>query len=393
MNLKSICIFNPTFTQYGVLTAFSNELAQALNRQGVRCRILTAQPNDPQLFLKQIAEEAPDATLSFNGLLPDANGQFLCDITQIPHVNILVDSPKGYLKLIGSPLNIITCIDPAFCKVFADFGFTNTFFLPHGVDKDLAPAKDENRIYDVVLLASCIDHHKIHKEWRKKYTPSLCHILEEAVEEALSGEAPSYLHAFSATVNRQIRGPNPIEPHTLPYEELLNDLECYLIGLDRIELLKSIQDFPVHVFGANNDYLGDWKKALGNHSSVTIHPAIPYYEALEIMKKSRIVLNSSPTVCSHERIFAGLACGAAVLTNDNAFVRENFSDGADILLYKTGEWDKVNDILHQYLDNENKREKLAAKGRDRVLQAHTWDHRAKTLIEELKPILESIRCL
>lgn len=389
MPLKSVCIFAHPHTQYGVLTAFSNELAQALNRQGIRCRVLTAQHDNPRHFLDQIFEEAPDVTLSFNGLLPDREGRFFCEMINIPHVSFLVDSPNRFLTLVSSPLDIITCIDPSFCKIFTDFGFENSFFLPHGIDKNLSPPLEEDRIYEVVMLATCIDYRKIRHGWNQKYAPSLCQVLEQAVEATLSGEASSYLQAFSDALDKQVKGTNPIQTLELPYEDLLDDLEFYIRGLDRIELLKSIKDTPVHIFGSDDELLGDWEKALGpDNPSLILHPAVPYEEALELMKKTKIVLNSSPTRSSHERIFAGLACGAAVLTNDNAYLRENFKDGEEILLFKTGEWDKVNETLHRYLNDEDRRHQLAIKGRERVMRAHTWDHRAKTLIKELNPILD-----
>lgn len=389
MSLKSICIFTHPHTQYGVLAAFSNELANALNRQGIRCRVLTAQHDNPRLFLDQIFDEAPDVTLSFNGLLPDGEGRFFCDMINIPHVSFLVDSPNRFLTLVASPLSIITCIDPSFCKIFTDFGFANSFFLPHGIDKNLSPPLEEDRIYDVVMLATCIDYQKIRQGWSQKYDTPLCQVLEEAVADTLSGKSPSYLQAFSDALDKQVKGANPINTLELPYEELLDDLEFYIRGLDRIELLKAIKDTTVHIFGSDDELLGDWEKALGpDHPSLILHPAVPYEEALELMKKAKIVLNSSPTRSSHERIFAGLACGAAVLTNDNPYIRENFKDGEEILLFKTGEWDKVNETIRLYLNDEDKRHQLASKGRERVMRAHTWDHRAKTLIKELNPILQ-----
>ena len=71
----------------------------------------------------------------------------------------------------------------------------------------------------------------------------------------------------------------------------------------------------------------DWKKYFEKQSNIIVHDAVPYAESLEIMKQSKIVLNSSikNKFGAHERIFAGLASGALVLTNENIYLKEYFA--------------------------------------------------------------------
>ncbi len=108
------------------------------------------------------------------------------------------------------------------------------------------------------------------------------------------------------------------------------------------------------------------------------------------MKKSKIVLNSSPTIKNgaHERIFAGLACGAAVVATENIYVKELFGETKGVSFYRPNHWDKVNEQVQALLSNETDRETAVHKGRELVMHHHTWDHRAKKLIKELSKILK-----
>ncbi len=94
MKLKKVYLFASLASQYNVVDHFTEELANALNRQGVISKIIEAKRDDPRAFLRAILEDPPDCTLSFNGLLPDHEGHFLADFIKIPHVACLTDSPK-----------------------------------------------------------------------------------------------------------------------------------------------------------------------------------------------------------------------------------------------------------------------------------------------------------
>jgi spore maturation protein CgeB len=336
MEIKKIYLFEHPSTQYDVLNVFTYELAQAIQRQGIQTQILMPDKQNPRPFLEQIFKDPPSCTLSFNGLLPDPEGRFFCDLIGIPHVCYLVDSPNRFLRLVQTKRNMIACIDQAFCRVFENFGFPHTLFLPHGVDRDLHPLKEEKPLYDVVLLASCIDYKAVYKNWKQKYSPVVCEVLEEAAEKTLLDSTASYIQSFVDCLDEKIKERASIDPHSIDYEEVLDDLEFYIRGRDRIELLRSVKEVDVHVFGSAEGTDGGWKKYIGDRPNIIIHPPVPYQQAIEIMKRSKILLNSTPTRGSHERIFSGLACGAAVITNESPFKISQMRKTFCFILLKDG---------------------------------------------------------
>lgn len=379
----------PPRSQYGVLHHFTKKMSEALTRQGVMCKILESEKNNPAPFLEELFNNPPDCTLSFNGLLPDDEGRFFCDLIKIPHVACLVDSPNQFFLLAKSPLTIITCPDRFACDFFKGLNCEKVLFMPHGVEQDLNFNETEKRIYDVTMLSSCIDYEAIRKSWPKIFSKGLCQVLDEAAEMTLSDSETPYVQAFVQTLDRHASKLGGIDPREINFFEVLDQLEMYIRGKDRIKLVQGIKDAKVDVFGSAES-ADIWKKYLGSQSNVIIHDAVPFEEALKIMKQSRIVLNSCPWIKNgtHERILAALACGALVITNENIYMRENFKDNKDIVFYQHGKWDRANDVVNEYLSDENKRKKLVEKGRQKVMKHHTWDQRAENLLRELKGCLK-----
>ena len=163
------------------------------------------------------------------------------------------------------------------------------FFFPHGVSKDLAPDPKLKKKYDVVFLASCIDYEANRDSWKDKYPKNLCDALELAAEMTLSDQTTSYVDAFVHALDVHMPK-EELDPNKFQLLQVLDDLEMYIRGKDRVELVKSIKDAKVDIFGAGKNE-GGWKKYIGkDHPNITVHDSVPYEEALEIMKQSKIVL-------------------------------------------------------------------------------------------------------
>lgn len=376
-------------SRYSVLPHFTLKFAEALRREGVNCRLLKADKQDPRPFLEALYNDPPDCTLSFNGLLPDEQGRFFCDTMKIPHVACLIDSPTQFLILASSPYTIITAPDRFSCEFFKGLKCENVLFLPHAVERELAPPmKDVPRKYEVVMLSSGIDFEAIAKDWPNQYPKSICNVMYEAIELSLSDQEISCIQAFIQIMDRHTTE-SKITPGVINYPEIIDQIEIYVKGRERVELVRAIKDAPIHLFGSSIDI---WQKYLKNKSNVIFHEAVDFDKAVEIMKESKIVLNSCAWLKdgAHERILAGLACGALVLTHENIYMREHFKDDFSIAFYQMGRWDKANQKINDYLAHPEKMEKVAERGRDIVMRKHTWDQRAKSLLKELPQILKRV---
>jgi len=391
MSLKSLDFIPSPDNQYKAIDIFSHELCHALARQGVKSHFYETDRDNPKAFLEQIFSHPPDCTMSFNGLLPDDQGRFLCDLIKIPHIAFVTHTPHEFFPLLKSQNTIIACSDQDFCKTLLSSNFPYVLFLPLAVPRDLRPPLDP--VYDVLMLNSFIDYMEIHNHWRKAYPADLVTVLEAAAEQVLKERDISYIQAFVETFDQLLKKRRFVDPLKLNYTEILGSLESYVSGKSRLELLKSINSGQVHVFGTGWQ-TKEAKKHFESHSyPIRFHEPIPFMQAIELMRRAKIVLNTTPAIKRglHERVLAGLASGAAVLALETPFLKETFQDEEDILFFSPRNWDEVNQKIRFYLEKDNRRTKLAANGRKKILQDHTWDQRAITLVQQLPPLLDKIK--
>lgn len=391
--IKRIDLFRPLFSEYGVMHHFTDKIAEALRNNGINCRILEAERTNPGPFLKDLLDDPPDCTLSINGLLPDEKGRFFCDLVKIPHVACLIDSPNPFFPLIKSPHTVITCIDRYFCQFFREFQFDRVIFFPHGVEKELSYDPQAERPIEVLMLASCIDYEAIRNRWPSKYSKPLQKAMDEAVELTLSDQTTSYIQAFIQALDHRMKSGDSVDPRQIDFGDIFNEIEAYIRGKDRHELLKAVKGAPVHVYGAAEGGAAGWKDFFPEgKSNIIAHDPVPYEQALQLIGKSKILLSSTPSIKNggHERIFSGPASGALVITSENKYLKEKFTDGEDIVFYRHKNRAEVDDKISEYLKNEDLRKSLVKKGSRKVAAEHTWDHRVRHLIEQLDPILESM---
>lgn len=388
--IRRIDLFMPPVGQYGVIHHFTKKLQEALTRSGVNCRLLVAQRDNPAPFLAQLLNDPPDCTLSFNGLLPDEEGRFFCDMLKIPHVACLVDSPNQFVPLIHSPYTIITCVDRYACQFFKEMQFDRVLFMPHAVEKNLQLPVNGPRAYDVLMLASCIDHEALAATWQQKYSEDICDLLHLAAEQTLHIEGVSYIQTFVQLFNEYLSNHRDDNASNYDFIEMLDELETYIRGVDRIRTIMAVKTAKVDIFGDSYGSKG-WQEYLkGCGSNIVLHPSVSFEEALELMKNAKFVLNSCSWIQDggHERIFSGQACGTVIVTKANPFLRQYYTHEKDILFFNA---DTLDNEINSLLDDESKRAAIASAGRSVVLQNHTWDQRAGLLIKGLDPLVKAIR--
>lgn len=390
--LKKICLLT-NYNLYESKRYFTEKLAEALERKNIKTKIIDAREGTLGAdIIGAIQRFAPDITASFNSLDPIAEKKYLCDFLETPHISFLVDPVFYSTFLVESPYSIVTCVDRNDLAAIRSNGFPNAFFWPHAVERELAAPRNAERPFDVVFLGSCYDYESLRVSWQQRNSAAFNQVLDDAIDIVFSHEHISLAQALVQAWNASGNSPEGVDFMALYYY-----LDNYTRGKDRVELIRSIKDIPVHVFGelSPDNAVGilGWAPYLAAQKNVTIHPSVPFNEALQIMKQSKIVLNSMPFFRdgTHERIFTALACGCLSVTSESIYLREHFRDGEGIVFYSAKHRSDVNAFINDILKHEHKREEAAAHGREKVLLHHTWDVRVAELLEKLPSILERMR--
>lgn len=373
--MSNIC-FISKYNQYETKLHFAKMLSAALRRLGnevFEC--------DADEFSKNIAHNLKsnqiDYVISLNRSMPGPNGEMWWDSYSIPTLTMLVDPAYYARDYFKSQQAILTCVDRQDVEFVKDQEFSAVSFLPHAVEADLfqkAPAEKE---YEVVLMGSCYDPEGYRSLWQKKLAPELCHIIEEAIASVNSTQTPFYEATLQSALERGVDEATMVK-HDLPYY-----VDHYVRGDDRLRLIQSIRDVPIHVFGGTCVTLGNsvkgWGYYLRNQKNVVFHPSLPFTEAIDVLRKAKICLNSVPSFPdgTHERVFYSLAANCLPMTSESRFLREEFGDS--IGFYNMQTLPDVNDWIVQMLNDESLRQSKLEAARVVAQSRHTWDNRAATI--------------
>lgn len=337
---------------YGTTSHFAQGLKTAWERQEVDVRLFEVGEGHFFHAFYAIMADPPDFTCSFSDI--SLNREIsLGDLWEIPHLSLLVDPPIYFLHHLSGKYGYCSCVDQLDCDFIQD---PRTFFLPHGVDPKYQTHPRKERPHEVVFFGTCVDYEEIAASWLKQERD----LLYAASERVLSPVGISIAQAL-LELN--------VAPIDLPRYH--GEVDRYTRGKDRVELIRSLKSHPIHIWGE-----GPWKKYLPDHS---IHPPLSFDQTLEVMKESKIVLNSSPRFKggAHERIFYAIMCGAAVLTGENSYLSKHLSE---IFTYRFGKWEDLS--LERW-------EEKAQEAQQQVLSSHTWDTRAQTILNFMRHYLSS----
>jgi glycosyltransferase involved in cell wall biosynthesis len=146
------------------------------------------------------------------------------------------------------------------------------------------------------------------------------------------------------------------------------------------------EGIPVQVYGDT------WKKApFYEQINLIVSPELIGAEASKEYDTARVALN---VMTWHkdgftERLANAMLRGAVVATDETKYVRENFTDEEDMVIFPLHDLDETDGTpecvkrIKDILSDDERRERIAAAGHKKAMESHTWDVRARQLLELL----------
>lgn len=370
------------FNQYESKRYFAAKIVEAFMRAGVDARLFDMETDGDLIAKERWDGRDGGFVCSFNRVAKDSNGRYVWETMAKPYISFLVDPVVYNMETVTMDKSLATCVDRDDCLFASCFGKNNVLFMPHAVERELDPGTSD-RIYPVVLIGTCYDPDNLKAYWRKHLPSDLKDVVEEAIQNSFALVQKTFVQATLEALQK--RG---LKPEDVPFQKLLYYVDYYMRGYDRIELVRSIRDTEVHVFGGTawraETPISGWNRYFASQKNVIVHPAVPFEDSLEILKKSKICLNSVLSVRngSHERVLASYACGAMPISSDNLYWREQF--GEDIILYPYENRLVVEERIKELLADEPLRRSLVERGREKVMARHTWDNRVDLLLKSFQ---------
>jgi hypothetical protein len=364
-------------SQYGVLPYFTKKLHEALLEVGIESRLWHVNKDTPEKFIKEISADPPLCTISFNYVVTND--------FHVPHLTVLVDAPYYFFNWMAIPNMLWSCADRIDTEIYRRLGFNHMFFMPHATDK--TEVLEVEKKYDVVMMSTFIDYEANRNQWKERYSQELCHIMNDAVTSILNQPRLASYEAFIEALDRHTDKEGLLNKVSIV--DVFHDIDLYVRGVDRVELVRSIKNARIDIFGASNGQ--GWAKCI-DQPNVTIHPELPFTEALKVIAQSKVILNSCPTIKdgAHERVFTAMANQALVVSTESRYLREQFPEDT-MIFYDGTNRETIGPLIDRHLQNPEIRQASIEMARQITLERHTWKERAKQMIIDLIPILEKIK--
>jgi len=380
--------------QYGALGLHLRQMAQALEAAGKEVILIDGQkPNSLEMFMR-ILQDPITAVISSQMAVPYAGERNLVELRKCGYVTLIVDHPGHHRdKICKIPKNsILYCLDQTHIEYIQEFyprdRFRHVGLMPPG-----------GNTFDSVPQIESFEEFHTNRDIPILFTGTLSKPEKPVWHVAGDNEQDIWNRAFEKARNADaITAREAIEkaidetPHEIrkfvPKENFLRQAHVVSTWLHfnrRWNSLLQLGDanLPIHAYG------NGWEKHLHLLPSFHYGGKGSFQKTLHLLKRTKIVLNSNTNFLqgAHERVFAAMLAGAAVVSDESTYYRKHFEENKNIALYKWSELADLPRVIRSLLDDPKALYELAQAGKEKAWKEHTWNNRIEQMLRDIQEYL------
>lgn len=372
---REICYLSSNF--------FANQIGAAYEELGFEAEICElSKEDDLDEKLEPLLGERYRVILDFNSVLPRMvmeDGVPYLDKLDGPFFDYILDHPLFHYNGLTSGVRNMRALvlDEAQREYAARYypQVPEVYTLPLGATKALYEGQKEPECR--ILFPGTYDSPDAVYEVVKASPEPLRGMMKQLIERRLAEPLLPMEEAF-----RQYLTEQEIE---LPREQFalfmnaMYSVDAYIRDYFRKAALDELlsKGIPVTVLGSG------WEKyRFQDEHSLRREREVPFGLSFERIAKSHILLNVSPIFNRgmHDRIPAGMANRAVVLTDGNPYLEKRFTDGKEICFYSLSSLHTLSDRAEQLIGRKELREEIAERAYREYEKHHTWKCRAEKIL-------------
>ncbi len=395
---------------YDTLDLFTQKLKEAFEEKGYESFVYDArfeqQSKEGLLGLLADATQQSDhfACVTFNnlgynldlpkeamnselGMLHDGQptSRNLWEYYHIPYINILMDHPFHYEKPLGRApeTSIVLCTDRNHVKYIRRYfkNICQTDFLPHaGVELGSKHKPLAERGIDV-LYAGALPIYTV-----AKMIPDLTSIPEVDGQEMAQEVLAELVHHPDRTTEDVIEEYLKSKRNDISEKRVqeiivqMRFIDSYATSFLREQSVRILVESGIRVtaYGTGWDQC-EWS----DNPYLDYRGKVLAPEILPLMNDSKIVLNTMTwfKAGAHDRIFNGMLAGAAVVTDDSTYLRREFTDGKELVMFSRKELATLPERVCDLFGHVQDAQQIADCGYRAAKEQHTWKSRAEYIEE------------
>lgn len=382
---------------YDILDIFTYELIREFSNMGYEVMEFDTKNMEKSLGkLYDFIKTPVKAVITFNNLgynMELVPGQNLWEQLNIPCINILMDHPFCHKKALdASPYNaIVLCPDRNHMKYLQRFypQIPIVGFLPHGgKNKRISRKPVGERKIDVLYAGG------ISRGFVAQYMPDFSEFDFDA--RAVADESYRLLinNPYMTTedaIERVLLSRNICltDEKLCDVIEKLHYIDLLAVSYYREKTIRTLVENGVRVrlYGTGWEVC-DWL----DNPNLSYMGRVSAEKIVDTMADSKIVLSTMTWFKdgTHDRVFNGMLAGAVAVTDSSVYMKEEFTDGKDIVMFELPQIDGLPATIKELLNNPERMQRIADEGFKSAVKSHTWEERAWELQNDLLSISSSL---
>ncbi|NCB77964.1 MAG: glycosyltransferase family 1 protein [Negativicutes bacterium] len=311
----------------------------------------------------------------------------------VPFVGMLLDHPyQPFIPNIYSSLPnfILTCLDHAHIRYLDKFLggaeiYAGRLFLPPGGCVSEVNIDEDVNERDIPVLFAASLHHNLVRPWKDRVPKVISGILDDVTDHVLANSKVSIDEALDYILEH--RGFYVDIARRRRLYSLLYTVDLFVGSCRRYSAVRTLafSGLNVYVYGRN------WEKCKFA-SRIKIHSPVNYSELLKLTTKAQIYVNVNTNFTEgvNDRVFNAMVNGAVVCSDTNAYLRGEFENDKEILLF---DWLKVEELpqrIYSVLSDNKRMSEMAINGKEKSLKKHQWTNRAEVLLDAVTLMTKQI---
>lgn len=373
---REICYLSSNF--------FANQLGAAFEDLGFYVDVCElSKEDDLDAKLEPYIGEKYRLIVDFNSMLPRMemeDGTPYLDKLQGPFFDYILDHPLfHYNGLTSSARNLHAIVlDEAQRQYVEQYypGVASVHMLPLAATRALYEGEKETECR--ILFPGTYDSPDAVYEVVKAAPEPLQGMMKNLIERRIAKPLLPMEEAF-----REYLLENELELSVEQFALFMNSMysvDAYIRDYFRKAALDALlaNKIPVTVIGEG------WEKyRYVDESNLKRERAVPFELSFERIARAHVLLNVSPIFNRgmHDRIPAGMANHTVVLTDENPWLKEHFTDERELSFYSLSRLDTLCAKAESILGDAALRKDIAEKAYEAYEVEHTWKRRAEEILD------------
>lgn len=338
--------------------------------------------------LDNIIESEYPAMLCYNccGILfTDGDNQNVWEQNDIPVYTFLLDHPRNFHAIFENPINNlhVICLDENHAEFIRKFypHVNEVIFLPDSgvkICNELKPFHD--RPIDVLYCGNCQLQHAILARV-DAFSDGGIELYHNAIDYIMNDPNMTAEEAVEKYLeNAGFKVDNELLYKLYVTHKVSRYIEDIVRRKYKLLIMHALDDAGIKVDIYGDGWTDDEKPFTDN---IRIHNRVSPLECHKLIGNAKIDLSIMPWFKrgSSEKPFAGMLNGAVCVSDSSTYLKNNYIDGTDIMLFDLDQIEKAAYDIQWLLNNPDEAEIIAKNGYYHAIDTDSTDARIKQIVE------------